>query len=116
CFTSPASISLDALYAKKELCSSLPTCLLLHHGILRDDRSTTQDLCVCRSGCSRCIAAPCSITSPALSALDCATRSRPIVACKCARSSQNALSCCVCLARCPRYNPHRRATLLHPAL
>jgi hypothetical protein len=82
------------------------------------DRSTTQDLCVCRSGWNRCIGAPCSMTSRAFtrSRLCLATRSRPIVGSKCARSSQNPLCCCVCLARCPRYNPHRQTALLHPAL
>jgi hypothetical protein len=72
CSNSPASISLDALYAKRERWSSLPTSP--HHGILRDDRSTTQDLCASGALCqSLCIGSPCPITSPFLAPL-----SRPL--------------------------------------
>ena len=45
-----------------------------------------------------------------------ATRSQPIVASKTARPCQNPLRCYVCLTRCPRYNPHRQPSLLHPTL
>jgi len=42
CWHWPASISLDARYAKREPWSGLPICPSPHHRILRDVRSTTQ--------------------------------------------------------------------------
>src|SRR5262249_25682801 len=82
------------------------------------DHSTTQDLCVCRSGCSRCIGAPCSITSPALPALDCAwLHGRDRLLTQSVPGLLNTHCAAVfCLARCPRFNPHSRPALLHPAL
>jgi hypothetical protein len=76
----PASISHDALYAKRELWSSLPTCPFLHHGILRNDRSTTQLACLPHALYqSQRIGAPCFIASPLLSPLSLPLRQRAAV-------------------------------------